>query len=356
MRGNQNKTKIEISERSGVDYSVLAKEMSELFYSNPRYHPTRWYTPPANYSGKYVTTDRYGLRINRKTISPESAKILLFGGSTMFSTTTRNEGAIPEIINRRLNLNKAVCLNYGIGGYSTYAEIAAFCEALRRETKCEIAVFYDGVNEIAMYLEMIQSGAQNDVYAHAGYPFMSATKPALMNFISENRLYRPLRTVEFIFQTLGVPKNRQRYAIAGISLTNREIFLHALNIASAYQANVRILHGIAQAFNVKPLFIWQPDIFTTHKKLTQWEKEIILNYPPYMQELTLKVKNLVVRNAALVGYGMIDGTGWLDEVEGDHFYDYCHVSEEANRVIASKIERILRACVSASYWRDVDDC
>ncbi len=140
MGEKQNK-KIEISKRSAVDYPVLAKEMSDLYYSLPRYHPTRWYTPPSNYRGKYVTTDRYGLRIDRKVVKSDATKILFFGGSTMFSTTTRDQGAIPEIINRRLRLDKTICLNYGIGGYSTYAEIGAFCEALRREKNCKIAVF-----------------------------------------------------------------------------------------------------------------------------------------------------------------------------------------------------------------------
>ncbi len=338
----QNQKKDEISKRRAVNYSILAKEMGDIYYSKPRYHPTRWYTPAPNYNGKYVTTDRYGLRIDRKKVRSGAEKILFFGGSTMFSTTTRDQGAIPEIINRRLRLNKMICLNYGIGGYSTYAEISAFCEALRRETNCRIAVFYDGVNEIAMYLEMIQSRLGDDFFTHAGFPFMSVTKTALKNYIDEDIKARLPRSIGIVMDALNVLADRFSSATASISLANRDIFQHAMAIATTYEYNIRILHGIADAYSVKPLFIWQPDIFTTKKRLTQWEMQIISNYPPFMPELTQKVKNLVIHNATLVGYGLIDGTGWLDDLIGDHFYDYCHVSEEANEIIAYEIERLIR--------------
>lgn len=342
-----------ISDRYGTDFSALAKEVGAIYFEKARYNPIRWYSLPSNYRGRYVTTDEFGLRNQRARNSLSTAKILFFGNSTMFSTKTRDSGSIPSIINRQLMPELAEALNYGVGGYSTYAEVGAFCEAIRREKNVSMAVFYDGVNEIAMYVDMIQAGQQGKFYEHAGYPFMSVTRTALKNFLedTEKRRYYP-NTLEFAYLAADWLKHKFGHAPKCPSFPDEDLRPHAARIVDSYVANVRILQALGREFGITCAFIWQPDIFTTGKALTQRETALIARHPAFVQELTRLVKTLVVTHAALNEIGLIDATSWIDELEGDHFFDFCHVSEEANELIAHEIGKICRRATPSMLWRN----
>lgn len=335
-----------ISQRRATDYALLAGEMDKLFYSKAVYHPARWYTLPPNYRGIYVATDQYGLRIDRENVSDAAAKILFYGGSTMFSTTTRNEGAISNLVQQLLHPEMVNVLNYGMGGYSTYAEIGAFCEAIRRETNVRLAVFYDGVNETAMYLEMLQSGMRETFFRHAGWPYMAVTQAALRNFVRFQHTYH--RTHKSLAARLCNNISVSSYIE---NLAERDIYEHAKQIVDDYVTNVRVIHAIGREFGISCLFIWQPDIFTTRKHLTTREKQIAESCPSILGAISRRVRNSVLNHPELQKLGLIDGTRWLDGLEGDHFFDYCHVSEEANEQIANEIAKVLRTKTSAAWWK-----
>jgi hypothetical protein len=340
-----------ISSRRNTDYSALAIEMEELFYSNAKYHPTRWYTAPPKYRGVYVTTDSGGWRFDRTTIPEGAAKLLCFGGSTMFSTTTRDQGAIPAMLQRHLAPGVACVLNYGMGGYSTYAEIGAFCEAMRREKNVALAIFYDGVNETAMYLEMLMHRREQTFLAEAGYPFMSVVRVATRNFLSEQGVVWRL-AVRLAGMICRITGNRGCGGDSvGRAVPERERFYHAKRIVDGYIANLKILQGIGQSFGVGCVFVWQPDIFTTGKRLTERERRMAENYPPLLKKLSRMVYRLVVSHPTFRDLGGVDGVNWLNQLEGEHFFDYCHVSEEANEVIAAEIAKVCKRRTPAEFWK-----
>lgn len=347
---NELAEKNAISLRRGTSYHKLAEEMERLYYREARFHPCRWYTLPSKYKGMYVITDEDGWRIDRSSVSDDVQKALFFGGSAMFSTTTRNEGTIPSLVQKHFDSERVnlVALNYGMGGYSTYAEIGAFSEALRREKNVRLAVFYDGVNETAMYIEMLQYGNKFSYLGAGGWPFMSATMVGVRNFYAET--YGVWQGLLDVLEKLSsFVRKRHGLVSMGLQLAESELFNHAERIANNYLHNVRVLQAMGQAFGVKCIFVWQPDIFTTRKRLTEREKKILEVSPVILRELASKVYRIVMyKKKAFENILIVDGTRWLNSIEGDHFFDFCHVSEEANEVVARELAELTMKFLAAA--------
>jgi hypothetical protein len=149
---NYNNEVVREPDPDGEVYAVM---------SNSILFPTRWYMFQPNFRGRYVVTDDAGFRIDPTAVT-EAKSIGFFGGSIMFSIVTRQEHSIPALV----HLPGFNSLNFGVNG-STATELPTLLEALRRY-RLEAAVFYDGVNEIGRYLEMLQDGAP-EAFAAVGY-------------------------------------------------------------------------------------------------------------------------------------------------------------------------------------------
>lgn len=334
-----------ISARYGVDHGVLAREMEALYYQHARYHPGRWYALPANYRGTYVRTDAYGFRIDRDPAQTDTNKIGLFGGSTMFSTTTRQEGTIAHALSRLVGSGVGV-MNYGMGGYSTSAELPTLIEAVRIDSELRAALFYDGVNEVGRYLELLQDQRDEAFYPLVGYPFDKTLRVALGNEAG-GLPYRPKTLVLADFVHSYVRKLRGLQKLAEKSGA-QDIEAVARRITELYVANIQAIDALARARSITPVFLWQPDIFLTRKKLTPREVALRDGRPAMLKALTLAVHRQVVADERLKRLAFFDVSDVLDPLQGEHFFDYCHVSEEANAVIAARMAAVLRQAAPAA--------
>ncbi len=329
-----------ISLRNGVDHDALVGEMESLYYSQARYHPARWYALPADYQGKYVRTDAFGFRIDRTKEISGKPVVGLFGGSTMFSTTTRQEGTIPAALSRMIGGRLAI-LNYGVGGYSTSAEIPTLIEASRIDRGMRVAVFYDGVNEVGRFLELVQDERKDAFLPVVGYPFDRTLRVALDNAPGRSWLpYRPKVIILAEYFRLIWRKVQSTNSPVAQADT-REMDALAQKVVDLYVANVEVLDAVSRANGIIPVFLWQPDIFLTGKRLTPREVQIASSRPVVLRELTRAVFSRVTTDPRIKRFNFFDVSGQFDQLEGDHFFDYCHVSEEANEVMARRIGEIL---------------
>lgn len=336
-----------ISARYGIDHTALAREMEEIYYVRARYHPSRWYALPANYHGTYARTDAYGFRIDRNPALAGKEKIGLFGGSTMFSTTTRQEGTIAHALSRLVDSGRVGVMNYGMGGYSTSAELPTLIEAMRIDRGIRVAVFYDGVNEVGRYLELLQDQREEAFYPVIGYPFDKTLRVALDNESGGSWLpYQPKALVladfirSYIHKMIGLRKLAEKG-------TARDIEAVAHRVTELYVANVQAIEAIARANDITPVFLWQPDIFLTNKKLTDREMALRDGRQEMLKALTQAVHRQVVADDRLKRMAFFDISDVLDGLEGEHFFDYCHVSEEANAAIAARMVVVLRETAAA---------
>lgn len=341
--------------RSGVDYSALVDEMNRIYVERPRLHPYRWYTPEENFSGRYVTTDKWGFRADREAAISEVNKIGFFGGSTMFSTTTHQAGTIPAILNRKyLNGEKALAVNFGVGGYSSSAELITFIEVLRR-THLRYAVFYDGINEVGRYAEWIQDEPEGNFFNLMGYYLTSPYRQALRNEEPSFGQYeiQSIKLVRRVYQSLvlrGLIKSGSGARSVNMVINEGNVDEHAREIVDLYANNVLDIASIAARYGVVPIFFWQPDVYLTKKKLTEREQQIARRNPA-VRLLAVKVRSLVRSDTRFRGLHLFDVSGALDNMtEQDHFFDYAHLSEQGNMVVAEAIAADLKTVTPKDYW------
>ncbi len=98
---------------------------------------------------------------------------------------------------------------------------------------------------------------------------------------------------------------------------------------------------MSRSNGIIPVFLWHPDIFLTGKKLTAREAAIAESRPAALRDLTRAVYRRVIQEPRLKRLHFFDVSRQFDQLEGDHFFDYSHVSEEANEVMARRIGEIL---------------
>jgi hypothetical protein len=300
--------------------------------SNSILFPTRWYTNQPNFKGRYVVTDDAGFRIDPTAVT-ETKSIGFFGGSTMFSVVTRQEHPIPA----QAHLPGFNSLNFGVPGYSTAAELPTLLEALRKYSRLEVAVFYDGVNEIGRYVEMLQDGAP-EAFAAVGYYYRGIFDGALASYFSSHQAGVIVQT-----PSMRIAKRvwlMLRAQAVSQSQSPEEI---ARSIAAQYFANIRDIRLIARANSVVPIFVLQPNIFTTGKRLTPTELAIRDRDRTIVAQLAPLVRSAIMSDPRARAYDVVDASDVFDAAEAEIFYDWCHVGVAGNKIVADWMTALISA-------------
>ncbi|MEO5335176.1 MAG: hypothetical protein H7839_24455 [Magnetococcus sp. YQC-5] len=214
-------------------------------------------------------------------------------------------------------------INYGLGYYASSAEIMTFVEAIRRD-KIRHALFYDGVNEVSRYLEKVEIEYKQRLFDHLGFYHPKHTKLSMLNLLEE----------EFGIPHEYVKHKSKRYTHA---ISDDDANGHAKNIIDIYFDNMKTIKGIANSYDIEPVFFWQPTLFNK-AHLTDREKRIMQEIRPNLVKLIHAVdKELAQRkdNAPARLYFFGELFSQLDAQE--HFSDWCHVDNDANLLIAQFI-------------------
>src|SRR6266851_1006610 len=202
------------------------------------------------YRGEYVTLDERGLRPTpgERETEPDAVRILCFGGSTMMGMGARDDATIPAVLARRLaELGHPVAVtNLGQLGHNSTQEAIALTQLLKDGAAVDIAVFYDGINEM-MCAE--QTGAADGI-------FYQASRRAEFNLLHPDhrgdlfaaaliavlpRTVRRLRTLTGLPLLGPLPSGR-------VDLAAIDIAALAQRVIVAYAANVRLVRLLAGAY------------------------------------------------------------------------------------------------------------
>ena len=307
-----------------------AGEVFAVIWNNVLF-PTRWYMCQPNFRGRYVVTDDSGFRIDPTAVT-EAKSIGFFGGSTMFSIVTRQEHTIPA----QVHLPGFNSLNFGVPGYSTAAELPTLLEALRRY-RLEVAVFYDGVNEIGRYVEMLQDGAP-EAFAAVGYYYRQGIDFALASYFSSHQ-------AGVIVQTPSMRIAKRVWLMLRAQAVSQSQSLEeiARSITAQYFANIRDIQLIARANSVAPIFVLQPNIFTTGKRLTPAELAIRDRDRTIVAQLAPLVRSAIMSDPRARAYDVVDASDVFDAAEGEIFYDWCHVGAAGTKIVADRIIALISA-------------
>ncbi len=110
-----------------------------------------WWQRP--FAGRYVTLDARGLRPTpgENARGADVVRIFCFGGSTMMGMGARDHATIPALLASRLgDLGHRVAVtNFGQLGHNSTQEAVTLHQLLKQGVRPDIAIFYDGINEMA---------------------------------------------------------------------------------------------------------------------------------------------------------------------------------------------------------------
>jgi len=291
----------------------------------------RWYSNYPNFKGKHIITDKSGFRIDVDALDGRK-KVGMFGGSTTFSVLTDQRGTIPN----QASSEKYQFLNFGVGGYSTSAEIMTFVEAIRVYPDIKIAIFYDGVNELGTAENSHATGTDiNTPGFLMGYPF-----PAVMNWALENadptdfsfrrsNLYYIFSRINEIIN-YGYSKDEQ--------FRDDDAFINP--IVKRYYDNLKVIKGICDAHAIQCLFTWQPSIYTVpDDKLTPDER--IKKNSSYAKNYYPKLTSSIFASPMANKFKVIDLTHTLNAKKSQIFADWHHLNSKGNKLVAEALKDLL---------------
>jgi len=332
--------KITQKKNTFLNNDTKIKEEIEQVINSSVFNPHRWYAYLPNFNGNYIKTDSLGFRIDNDKIK-NLPSIGFFGGSVMFSVYTKQSETIVD----QMRLEGFNLLNFGIGGYSTAAELPTFIEVQRKYKNIKTAVFFDGVNEVARFIEFYEEIKRND-----------KKKLAYSSIFENNGYYYKIGVENSINQKYFLDNNKISYNSSFLKLFNAirervffkitysevELDMMADKITDLYFKNLKDIYDYAKSKEIKVVFIFQPTIFTTKKKLTAEEENIINNDRTIVGDLFKTTYKKIMNDRRSKIYNIYDFSNSLDEIKDEVFLDWCHLNGNGNKKIASDIEKILR--------------
>jgi hypothetical protein len=331
--------KIIQKKNSFLNNDMKIKQEIEKVIDSSVFAPHRWYAYLPNFNGNYIKTDSLGFRIDKDKIK-NLPSIGFFGGSVMFSVYTKQS----ETITDQIQINDFNLLNFGMGGYSTAAELPAFIEVQKKYKNIKIAVFFDGVNEVGRFIEFYEEINRN------------STKKKLYGPIFENNgYYYKLGIENSINQKYFLDKNKISYNSSFLKLFNAvreklsfkityseaELGIMADNITNLYFKNLEDISDYAESKKIKVIFIFQPTIFTTKKLLTAEETNIIIDNRSIIADLFKITHKKIMDDSRSKIYHIHDFSNSFDDIKDEVFLDWCHLNSIGNLKIAKDMEKIL---------------
>jgi lysophospholipase L1-like esterase len=306
-----------------------------------------WWQRPL--AGVYVTLDERGLRPTpgEHAADERAVRILCFGGSTMMGMGARDAHTIPALLARRLEaLGHPVAVsNWGQLGHNSTQEAITLQQLLKAGERIDLAVFYDGVNEMAC---AEQSGRADAL-------FNEARRRAEFNLLHQDRRRDLLtaaamalmpRTLRRLRRLTGL-RLRGPLPADDADLSQIDIAGLARDVLACYCANLRLVRLLAIEHGFRPLFFWQP-VITTKRVKTADERRWEYDYTraPAMRRLLYEAIVAERRRCLdLAGAAdAVDLSALFDDCFDPVYIDLYHLSEDGNAAVA---EAMLPAVAAA---------
>ncbi len=263
-----------------------------------------------------------------------SPRVWFFGGSTMEGED--NNWLAVEFARRCRDSGRPCSVrNWGQSAYQIHQEKYLFMELLRTLPPPDIAVFYDGVNEI-------EDTQEKRVFSSS----YSINRGLFDSLPDRHSLVRRLsrRTVKSLAMLQVMVNGFLRsepitFADAGLSWSPDD---RPPTVVQNYRFNVRVIEAICREYGIRCFFVWQPELLT-RDWTSDKEKRILATLGPF-------------RDQRLAVHASIQSDPWLNGkpnflVLSDLFRDlrrhvyktHCHVTAEsqANRFLAHRIHRLV---------------
>lgn len=271
----------------------------------------------------------------RKSYEPDThgqppVVLHFFGGSTMWGTHQRDLHTIPSEVARIAEAHgipvKAV--NYGQLGYMTIQEVALFMENCVAGKIPDIAIFYDGFNDIAYTI------VENEIREDEPLVRMrSEMVEEVYRHDDPSTLLRKFSAVHWLYDRWLSPQAAE--AMQDKSLHTPEEYMPRLE--RWYFGNARLAHQLGSAYGPRVFSFLQPHYATKKLDPRELPPELYrkLNFDTVEENKALIAIVQLLRQR-LPGY-MIDLSSALDNAKEPVMTDVVHTSELGAQMIAEEI-------------------
>ena len=290
--------------------------------------------------GTYMNTDAHGLRATTNpALLPGTGvdTVFVFGGSTVWGAIVRDAHTIPSELSTALNGNghPSFVLNYGENAYTFTQNLVRLQLRLQKGERPATVVCYEGVNDVL-----------SAYYAHrTGATLLDDELRSLMEWRQQSAVKRMGSVVkEFLKKRSMIYQSFQKLSYllykelpgynAPQSYTDEDLRLLARAVADDVKANVKLLDALSAEYRFRYLVCLQPVIYTK-ATLTEEEKNVDPRVKDQrLAQLYIETYRMIVSDSL---HYTLDLSGALNQMPGTCYSDYCHVSEEANGLIAHEI-------------------
>ncbi len=311
--------------------------------SNVVYVPFRLWEGSERH-GRYVNMDKTAMGILRRTSNPlkpdcqnrKKLNVWVFGGSTTWGWGVPDFATLPSYLAQQLNQRSGQCyevFNLGNIAYNSNQEVLYLMQELKEGSRPDVAVFYDGVNDMMV-------GA-NSPAGPGGHDDYEGIKEAL----ESHSVLRPLLDGSFAFRLVRGLSQRFRNSRADSGSTNVEDV--AQGTLQNYEGNIRQVRDMASGYGFEIYCFWQPQLLYGNKPLVPFERavrenpDVITVYPNHkFSTWTLKAQAFVYEQArrdAAAGKGFEFLGDIFDVVRDPLYIDWEHVGPQGNEIVANSI-------------------
>jgi lysophospholipase L1-like esterase len=296
-----------------------------------------WWQRP--FRGAYVTLDERGLRPTpgEQTPDGEAIRILCFGGSTMMGMGARDDQTIPAVLARRLTErgHRVSVTNYGQLGHNSTQEVITLQQLLKSGERLDIALFYDGVNEMACAEQTGRAdGLFNEARRRAEFNLLHPDRRR--DLIAAALIGAAPRTLRRLRRLTGLAL-RGPLPLEQTDLSRADLAALAREVIAVYLANVRLVRLLAGEYGFRPIFFWQP-VITTKKFKSPDERRWVDDYtndPGCRRILYEAIIDERRRHPTLVeASDTIDLSALFDDWTEPVYIDLYHLSEAGNAAVA----------------------
>ena len=259
--------------------------------------------------------------------------IWMFGGSTLFGLGVPDTETIPSNLSRELNSTGSVCLvilNAGAEGYVTNQELILLVEALKTGKRPDMVIFYDGVNDA------LAAASPGNPIPHLAF---EATKARIEGSLAGK--FDFLRNSNSLGLTRAIAARFRRNDSS--DSPPAELVARASAALDNYEANMRVVRSLGQAYNFKVFCFWQPSLASGGKPLAPFEEQLQRNILSSSEARSFKILRAVNEEAArrslrdgdFVFLGQI-----FDAVKEPLYIDYhMHLGPRGNQIVAQAIAK-----------------
>jgi lysophospholipase L1-like esterase len=313
-----------------------------------------WWQRP--FRGAYVTLDRRGLRETpgETGADGEAIRVLCFGGSTMMGMGARDEHTIPALLARRLGeLGHCVTVtNYGQLGHNSTQETITLQQLLKAGERIDIALFYDGINEMACAEQTGRAdGLFNEARRRAEFNILHPERRG--NLIVAAAMAAMPRTLRRLRRLTGLLLHGPLPALEA-DLSRVDLARLAREVIAVYAANLRLVRLLGREYGFRPVFFWQP-VITTKKLKTRDEERWDNDYTKDPTRRRLLYQAIIAerrrRPELAEAPDAIDLSALFDDWAEPVYIDLYHLSEAGNAAVAEAMLSIV-ADVARAIGRD----